>query len=116
MYEAFGMNCQLDMSRTYIEEEIHEKLMKAFMSFKPVKQYRVLNYKIDLYFPTCSVAIECDEYAHKEYNRGKEVDRESRITKELDCKWIRYDPYSLDFDIFLLIDRINSLIIQIKQE
>jgi very-short-patch-repair endonuclease len=94
--------------RTYIEEEIHENILKVF-SEDFVQQYTVLGYKIDLYSIKYKIAIECDEY-HESYNQKNENNRQKEITKELNCKWIRYKPYNEHFDIFILIKDIYKLI------
>lgn len=102
--EYFGIKDKL-LIRSYIEEEIHQNLIKAFSHHQYIQQFAVLSYRIDLYFPTFKLAIECDEH-HEDYNQESEITRHENITRELNCQWIRYKPYDKDFDIFVLINEI----------
>ena len=102
--KSFGM-IQLPLKR-YIEEDIHDKLIKCFLNHKCIKQFSVLKYRIDLYLPELGIAIECDEN-HEKYNQECEINRQNEITKELKCTWIRYKPYETDFDLFSLINNIH---------
>lgn len=90
----------------YTEVEIHDKVCKAFQHLNPVVQYTVDKYRIDLYFPTAKLAIECDEYGHSAYNVMDERERSEHITRVLGCHWIRYDPYAANFCVFDLINKI----------
>jgi very-short-patch-repair endonuclease len=92
--------------RNYVEEDIHEKILKVLGHFNGIQNFSVLNYRIDLYFPDQKLAIECDEHDHKNYNKIDDDNRTKLITKELENKWIRYNPYDKNFDIFCLINRI----------
>lgn len=96
--------------RTYTEVEIHEYLKVMFARYTPQLQYPVkvedVTYRIDFYIATPSLAIECDEYNHKHYNVDFERKRTDDVTAILNCKWIRYDPYDHDFNIFKLAARI----------
>ena len=95
--------------KTYIEEEIHENILKVFSNEDFIQQYNVLGYRLDLYSIKYKIAIECDEY-HECYNQKDEINGQNLITKELNCKWIRYQPYDKNFDIFILIKNIYELI------
>jgi very-short-patch-repair endonuclease len=67
----------------------------------------VLNYRIDLYFPKYRIAVECDEEHHFTINNNyNDRMREAYIIQELDCKFIRYNPYDKDFNIFYVINQI----------
>jgi very-short-patch-repair endonuclease len=101
----FGLNHETIL-RSFVEEDIHEKLRKALAQYKSTPQFPVLNYRIDLYFPDQKLAVECDEHDHKKYNNKNEEKRTKDITAELGNSWIRYDPYDKDFDIFCLIHTI----------
>ena len=70
-------------------------------------QFSVDVYRIDLYFPYYKLAIECDEMNHNElHHKEKDVIRELNIKKQLQCTFIRYKPYSKDFNIFEVINDI----------
>lgn len=72
--------------------------------------YKILKYKIYLYFVDYKIAVECDEYNHKDRSKDNEQKRQEEITKELNCKWIRYNPNAKDFDIFIVVHDIYELI------
>ena len=91
--------------KTYTEEEIHQNIIKVFKNHDCIQQFKILYYRIDLYFPKQHIAIECDENNHKTYKN--DIKRENEITNILNCKWIRYDPFNKNFDIFKLIHDIN---------
>lgn len=101
-----------EIMRTYIEADIHEKIMKTFNSCCIlIEQYSILNYRIDLYCTDKKIAIECDEHNHIAYNKDTELERQQNITKILNCKWIRYNPYDKHFDIFDLLNKIMKELI-----
>ena len=49
--------------------------MDVFKGEKMLTQFHVHGYANDLYFPRHSLAIECDEFGHKERDIGYEVKR-----------------------------------------
>jgi len=84
---------------------------------KYIKQYKIDKYRVDLYVPEYNLVIECDENGHKDRDIEYEKDRENYIHDKLKCVFIRYDPYSKNFDIFNIIKQINIIIkIQEKME
>ena len=92
------------------ESETLRAIMKAFKGEMMKEQYTVLDYRLDLYFPTHNLVIECDEFNHKDRCPINEKERYDRITKEINCKWIRFDPDDKDFNIFDVINRIFLVI------
>lgn len=54
-----------------------------------IKQYPVLDYRIDLYIDSLNVAIEYDENSHKNYTFKEHIGRQIKIENELGCKFIR---------------------------
>ena len=58
--KAFGMTV-LDNHVIPVETETIAYLLDVFRPLNMVPQYRVLGYRIDLYFPDQKVAVECDE-------------------------------------------------------
>ena len=89
------------------ETDTIESIQKSIYS-DSFKQYSVDKYRIDLYFPEYNLAIECDENNHKGRDIDYEINREKYIKDKLKCSFIRYDPYSDDFDIFKIIEIINK--------
>ena len=105
LFTYFGLN-EVDMIRSYVEEEVHEKLLEALKMFNGIQQYSILNYRIDLYFPNHKVAVECDENGHSSYSVEDEQIRMKTITDHLGNEWVRYNPYEKNFCIFNLINQI----------
>lgn len=60
------------------------------------KQYKVLSYRIDYYIPKLNIAIEYDEYTHKNYTYEQQEGRQALIEKELGCKFIRVSDDKTD--------------------
>jgi hypothetical protein len=105
-----GLNIHLNIYPC-IEIDTIKCIIETFNGESMIKQYRVKNFLIDLYFDKYKIAIECDE-DHK--NIEKDNLREDIIKKELNCIFIRYKPYSKDFNIFSVLNKIYKNINRIK--
>ena len=70
----------------------------------------MLGYRIDLYFPDYNLAIECDENGHSDRSLAEEIQRQRRITKKINCQWLRFNPDSTDFNIFDVSNQIFTII------
>ena len=55
-------------------------------------KYKVVSYKVDLYFHDYKLAIEVDENGLSDRNIDYEIKRQKAIEQELSCKYIRIDP------------------------
>lgn len=73
------------------------------------RQYMIGKYKIDLYFIDYKLAIECDEFNHKDRDISKELIREEYI-KSQGNKIIRYNPNEKDFDLSNVLKEINKIL------
>jgi very-short-patch-repair endonuclease len=93
---------------TCIETDTIKCILNTFEGEEYVLQYKILNYRIDLYFPKYKLAIECDEY---HYNIENDKIRETEIINKLNCVFIRYKPYDKKFNIFNLLNQIYNHII-----
>ena len=62
-------------------------------------QWSVLGYRIDQYFHDYKLAIEVDEYSHKDRDIDYEIKRRKAIEKDLGSEFIRIDPNKHDFNI-----------------
>lgn len=70
-------------------------------------QYKVLNYRIDIYLPLLNIAIEYDENNHKYYTYKQHNDRQAKIENKLGCKFIRVsDSYDIDTAIGIVLKNI----------
>ena len=103
----FGINL-LRQINSCIEAEILNNIKIAFNNENSIDQYTIDNYRIDLYFPDYKLAIECDEDGH---NIVLDELREQYIKDKIGCKFIRFKPYTKDFNIFQLINQIHQFIV-----
>lgn len=71
------------------------KILEPF-NYECIKQYKVLNYRIDLYISELKLAIEYDENDHKDYTYKEQEGRQKDIEKELNCKFIRVSDKDSD--------------------
>ena len=113
LYKRNSVQCDdvvhIDYVRRYLpaETEIIDFIHDAFSaSLAMEKQYRVLNYRIDLYVIDANIAIECDEYDHVDRDQEYEKQRELDICAATSCKFIRFDPYATDFQLANLMAKI----------
>ena len=96
--EAIGISIRMDklISR---EQETISATMKMFKGVAMIDQYGIDAYRIDLYFPEYRLAIECDEFDHKDRVIGYEILREKNAESRLGCTFICYNPDANDFQI-----------------
>lgn len=82
------------------------------MNIKYVRQYPVLNYKLDLYLPQYNICVEYDEAAgHRSYDQDKEMTRTMTISEYLqDCLMIRLNDYD---DMYYSIGKVMQEILAI---
>ena len=66
-----------------------EQFLKALNINDGIKQYKILNYRIDYYIPSLKIAIEYDENDHSGYSYESQELRQKIIERELKCKFIR---------------------------
>jgi very-short-patch-repair endonuclease len=102
------------LSSAYVpqaEKQLIAQLTKAFPC-KAIEQFCIGDYRIDLYLPQFKIAIECDEFNHDEYDPSSDDERTRFITRQLNCKWVRFDPYASTFNIFAVIRDIFKHLIR----
>ncbi len=94
------------------ETEFVSLLSEALKPFdiEGVKQFPVLNYKIDYYIPSLNIAIEYDENNHNYYSYDSQEGRQKEIEKELNCKFIRVsDEKSHGYNVGYVIKTLINL-------
>ncbi|AAB94420.1 anti-repressor Ant [Invertebrate iridescent virus 6] len=106
LIEAFELN--LNVVHQTKEQEHIGAILKVFTHERTVTQYKVKNYKIDLYFLDYKVAVECDEFGHRD--RNGESEREYNIIRELGCTFYRFNPDSKNFCIYQIIGDLVRLL------
>ena len=81
----------------YIEPSTRKELMfldlleegLELYDIKGIRQYPILNYRIDYYIPELNIAIEYDENDHKDYTYEEHEGRQLKIEEVLGCRFIR---------------------------
>ena len=81
-------------------------IQKVFEGISMKRQFSVGSYRINLYFPEHKLAIECDEYDHKDRDIDYEIRRQKFIEGQLNSKFIRYNPNAEDFMIESVLNKI----------
>ena len=77
---------------------------------KGIRQYPVLNYKIDYYIPSLNIAIEFDENSHCSYTYEQQEFRERLIERELGCRFIRVtDRNPIDYNIGFVLKHLFEI-------
>ena len=89
------------------KEQVLGALKYAFEGENMQTQFRVLSYRIGLYFNDRKLAIEIDEFGHGDRNIDYEIQRQRAIKKELGCEFIRIKPGKHDFNLFKIISKIH---------
>ena len=89
------------------EQTILNSIKDTFEGENIQTQYRVLDYRTDLYFHEYKLAIEVDELGHTNRNVNNEIESQKTLEKELNCVFIRINPDEKDFNIFKEINKIH---------
>jgi very-short-patch-repair endonuclease len=92
------------------EHDIIAVLKASFQDQDPVQQFRVGTYRIDLYLRKANLSVECDEHNHKHYDQVEEAIRTNYISQKLNCAWIRFNPFSEQFNVGDVVYRIRYAI------
>lgn len=92
------------------EEEYIGIIMKVFNGEEMIRQYKIEDYRVDLYFPKYNLIIECDEFGHSDRDKEYENKRSRDIKKKLKSTFIRFNPDEINFDIFKTINEIFNYI------
>lgn len=108
----------IDINNLYIpsvETETLNIIINCFKNEDFKREYYIkidddINYRVDLYFFKYNLVIECDEFNHINKDIIKEKLREERIINKLNCKFIRYNPNDISFNIYNVINDIFNFI------
>lgn len=107
-FNLFNKNFLTTRMEVYFLEQLEEAL-KPF-DIKGIRQYSILNYRIDYYIPSLNIAIEYDENEHKNYSYKQHEGRQLEIEKELGCRFIRVsDKNSYGYNIGFVIKGIFKI-------
>jgi len=89
------------------EQEYISSIKETFYYMKCKSQFPVGSYYIDLYIKDYNLAIECDEFNHRDRDPLYEEERQRYIEDKLGCHFIRFNPDEYDFSIFRVIGDIH---------
>ena len=92
------------------EQEFIGAIRKAFSHIPMEPQFRIGDYRIDLYFPSLKIAVECDERGHSDRDGSKEVARQAYIENQLGCRFLRFNPDAKDFCIYGTINELMRMV------
>ena len=92
------------------ENDSIEIIMKTFHGEKIEREFKIGNYRIDLYLPEHKIAVECDEFNHIGRDINYEIFRQKFIEEQLQCTFIGYNPDDKDFDMALVLNKIYTII------
>lgn len=110
----YGIQVGIEYSETTVKRHIK----RSFAGFKieDEKQVSWINTIIrpDLFFPDFNIAVEIDEFGHKQYDRNKEIARQAYINNVLGWKLVRDNPFRQGFNPGDMVNSILSLMIEIK--
>ena len=88
------------------EKTTLDSIKNAFEGENMQIHYRVLGYKIDIYFHDYKLPVEIDEYNHEDRDIGCETERQKALEKEVCYKFIRINPDKENFNVFKAINEI----------
>ncbi|AAC97763.1 ORF MSV196 ALI motif gene family protein [Melanoplus sanguinipes entomopoxvirus] len=108
----FDLN--VDLNITPKEQKYIDVIISCFINHRYKTQYKVFEFYIDLYFTDLKIAIECDKYNYNGHYTSYDKYRQILIQNELNCKFIRFNPYDTDFNIYNLINKIHVFILKNK--
>ena len=83
-------------------------IQKVFEGISIKRQFSIVPYWINLYFPEHKLATECDDHDHKDRDINYEIRRQTFIEDQLNCTFIRYNPDAKDFTI----ESVSNMIFQ----
>ena len=103
--ERLGINVHKH-KYTSKENDSIEIIMKTFHGEKMERQFKIGNYRIDLYLSEHKIAVEFDEFDHIGRDINYEIYRQKFIEEQLQCTFVRYNPDDKDFDMALVLNEI----------
>ena len=94
------------------EQSTLSKIVTLFAIEKIILQHNVLGYRIDAYFPKYKLATEVDEQGNKSRDIDCEIERQTALEIERNCKFIRINAAKVKFSILVEIGKILCFIVK----
>lgn len=95
--------------REYLECEYIETLQKVFHKHESVRQQPFGQYRVDLYFPSSKLCIECDE-AHHQGKEEADCARQAYIERTFGVTFVRFKTSDETFDLSQVVVEIRRLL------
>ena len=89
------------------EQEYISAIKETFHYLTCYTQFSIDRYRLDLFIKELNLAVECDEYGHRDRDPYKEKEREDYIKKKIGCDFVRFNPDEPGFNIFTVIGDIT---------
>lgn len=113
--KKFGINVKQKITRKEIDIGRELDLFCKSADIKLMHQKTFHNkkqkYLVDYYLPDHKIAIEIDEYNHKDRDPKYEKNREKYLAETMGCTFVRCNPDSSKFTISGLIGRVHKAIV-----
>ena len=93
------------------EQDTLGQIMQASNGEDMIHRFSVGKCRIELYFPRYNLAIESDEFDHRDRDIEYEVGGQRHIEKLLNCTFVRFNPDAKDF---CTLKVVNKIFVQIK--
>ncbi|MFE4918982.1 hypothetical protein [Streptomyces sp. NPDC056661] len=109
---AWDMAVELGIELVYAplpQAETLRVLKAALAPVEFVEEFSVGPFSVDAYLPTLNIVIECDEHGHETYNKSTEWWRQTYITDQLGCAFVRFNPSVPSFNIGGIINKILTM-------
>jgi very-short-patch-repair endonuclease len=107
-WTLFGAS-EAEKQRVYIECESIDTIQKVFHKLDSIKQMRFGQYRVDLYFPSARLCIECDEDEHK-LRVEEDLERQAWIESNHGVRFFRYNPHEPSYNLAHVVAKINLLL------
>ena len=89
------------------EHEYILAIKETFHYLTCYTQFRIDQYRLDLFIKELNLVIECDEYGHRDRDPYKEQEREDYVRDRIGCDFVRFNPDEPGFNIFRVIGDIT---------
>ena len=90
------------------EQEYITAIKETFHYLTCYTQFRIDQYRLDLFIKELNLVVECDEYGHRDRDPYKEQEREDYIRDRIGCDFVRFNPDEPGFNIFKIIGDITK--------
>ena len=113
---SFAKHLGIRVDTKYIRKEIEiVSFLQQFLTSLQIPfefQKTVGPYRVDVYLPQQKIAVEIDEFGHKDRDTSYEKAREVFIRGELKCEVLRVNPDDTGFSLATFIANVTRMLFQ----